>query len=63
MPHSVASDLGLHCVLRSVCPNILGYIGSFAVVQLKCSFQFVDKNNTNYQSLKKKKYIQINTRI
>ena len=21
MPHSVASDLGLHCLLRPVCPN------------------------------------------
>ena len=23
MPHSVASHLGLHCLLRSVCPNTL----------------------------------------
>ena len=24
MPHSAASDLGLHCLQRPVCPNILG---------------------------------------
>ena len=24
-PQSVASDLGLHCLHRSVCPNIYGY--------------------------------------
>ena len=23
--HSAASDLGLHCLLRSVCPNTEGY--------------------------------------
>ena len=27
MPHSVASDQGLHCLLRPVCPNIKGYYG------------------------------------
>ena len=25
MPHSVASDLGLHCLQRPICPNTLGY--------------------------------------
>ena len=24
-PHSVASDLGLHCLLRPFCPNTKGY--------------------------------------
>ena len=24
MPHSVASDLGLHCLLKSLCPNTWG---------------------------------------
>ena len=27
MPHSEASDLGLHCLLRPACPNIYGYYG------------------------------------
>ena len=27
MPHSVASDLGLHCLLMLVCSNTLGYYG------------------------------------
>ena len=25
MPHFAASDLGLHCLLSPVCPNIYGY--------------------------------------
>ena len=34
MPHSVASDQGLHCLLKLVCPNTLGYNGSiFSVCQ------------------------------
>ena len=28
MPHSVASDLGLHCLLRLSCPNTLGNYGT-----------------------------------
>ena len=28
MPHSVASELGLNCLLRPVCPNIFGYYGN-----------------------------------
>ena len=27
MPHSAASDLGLRCLLKPVCPNTLGYYG------------------------------------
>ena len=27
MPHIVASDLGLHCLLRPVSPNTQGYYG------------------------------------
>ena len=27
MPHSVASDLGLHCLLRPVCPITKDYYG------------------------------------
>ena len=27
-PRSVASDLGLHCLQGSICPNILGYYGT-----------------------------------
>ena len=27
MPHSVASDLSLHCLLRPVCPTNKGYYG------------------------------------
>ena len=27
MPYSVGFDLGLHCLLRSVCPNTLNYYG------------------------------------
>ena len=27
-PHSVASDLGLHCLLRPVCPYFEGYYSS-----------------------------------
>lgn len=29
MPPSPASDLGSHCLLRPVCPNIEGFYGSF----------------------------------
>ena len=29
MPHSVASDLGLHCLLRPVCPNTKDKYNSF----------------------------------
>ena len=25
MPHTLASDLGLHCLLKPVCPNIYSY--------------------------------------
>ena len=28
MPHSVASDLGLHCLQRPFCPNTYSYYGS-----------------------------------
>ena len=28
MPHFVASDLGLHCLLRHICLNILGKYGN-----------------------------------
>ena len=28
MPHSAASDLGLQCLLKSVCPNTLGKYGA-----------------------------------
>ena len=27
MPHSVASDLGLHCLPRPICPDTWGYYG------------------------------------
>ena len=27
MPHSVASDLGLHSLKRPICPSTLGYSG------------------------------------
>ena len=29
MPHSAASDLGLHHLLRTVCPSTSGYYGNF----------------------------------
>ena len=29
MPHNVASDLGLHCLLRPVCPNTKEYYGLY----------------------------------
>ena len=32
MPHSAASDLGLHCLFRSVCPNIYCY---FTVIHVQ----------------------------
>ena len=28
MPHSAASDLGLHCLLKPVCPNTWDYYGT-----------------------------------
>ena len=28
MPHSVASDQGLHCLLKPICPNISGKQGT-----------------------------------
>ena len=28
MPHSAASDLGLHCLQRTSCPNTEGYYGT-----------------------------------
>ena len=33
MPHYVASDLGVQCLLRSFCPNILQYVASDQGVQ------------------------------
>ena len=30
MLHSVASDLGLHCLQRLICPNTLGYYGMYS---------------------------------
>ena len=27
MPHSVASDLGLHCLQTPICPSTYGYYG------------------------------------
>ena len=31
MPHYLASDLDLHCLLRPVCPNTSGYYGTLKV--------------------------------
>ena len=36
MPHFVASDLGLHCLPRPICPNTLSECGSLFVC-LPCS--------------------------
>ena len=36
MPRSVASDLGLNCLLRSTCPNTKGKYGSRQKVSLSC---------------------------
>ena len=35
-PHSVASDLGLHCLLRPVCPNTKGKYSRLALMALFC---------------------------
>ena len=32
-PHSAASDLGLHCMQRSICPNTSGYYSKQGIVQ------------------------------
>ena len=29
MPHYAASDLGLHCFQRPICPNTKGYYGTY----------------------------------
>ena len=42
MPHSVASDLGLHCLFRYVCLNTKGY---YSTVCLYLEIQF--KSNLN----------------
>ena len=34
--HSAASDLGLHCLQRPICPNTLGYYG----IQLMASHPY-----------------------
>ena len=34
MPHYAASDLGLHCLQRPICPTTLGYYGSLYVVMV-----------------------------
>ena len=36
-PHSAASHLGLHCLLRPVCPNTYGVYGT-RVKQLLCLY-------------------------
>ena len=35
MPHSVVSDLGLHCLLRPACPNALGYYVRFRILHVR----------------------------
>ena len=32
MPQNAASDLGVHCLLRSVCPSILGDHGAISSI-------------------------------
>ena len=52
MPHSVASDLGLHCLLRPVCPNIYGYHGNFNLVQVfSQEMPYLDKILGHFNSL------------
>ena len=34
MPHSVASDLGLHCLQRPVHPNKYGYYGTLFALDI-----------------------------
>ena len=35
IPHSVASDLGLHCLLSPICPSIQG---NYCMASLFCAF-------------------------
>ena len=42
MPHSAASDLSLHCLLRFVCPNVYGYYGTGTL------FYFSEMNPLDY---------------
>ena len=46
MPLFVASDLGLHCLLRPVCPNIKGNYG-IQLLHYMCALR---KNNWNSSS-------------
>ena len=40
MPHSVASHLGLHCLLWSVCPNTYGKYGRHNIIYtIKCRLE------------------------
>ena len=47
MPHSVASDLGLHSLLRPVCPNSKGYYGLYTQttkIHTKSDVELFSKN-------------------
>ena len=44
MPHSAASDLGLHCLQRPVCPNSSGYYGiqsHYAIASLYLELELI----------------------
>ena len=41
MPHSVASDLGLHCLPKPICPSIWGYIGTINAKTMKSVSNFL----------------------
>ena len=43
MPHTVASDLGLHCLLRPVCSNTKGYYGIFVADIMWKSLKTIQK--------------------
>ena len=34
MPHSVASDLGLHCLQKPICSNTYGYYGTISTLSI-----------------------------
>ena len=42
IPHSVASDLGLHCLLMPDCPNSLGQYSKFFFVCVELELTSAD---------------------
>ena len=61
MPHSVASDLGLHCLLKLVCPNIRIYYGITFQRKYDLAFHARQADNSHEIFPEKKKKIKMSS--